>query len=505
MGESTLSPDFDFIVYRITRMLGMSETSYDDLETDEQADVDRIIKDGLRTAYYPPPVEQGEPSHEWSFLRPTRTLPIESGQWEYDLPDDFSGEIIGNMSYAAGVQKPKVAQVNVEQLLDMRAEDDQSGDPTYFAVRVKPHVANRGTRWEALFYPTPNASRSLSYRYPIQPHTIDSDEKYPIGGTVHGSMIVAAILAAAERYMDDEEAVHMNHFMAELRKSIRIDRQQGQVSTVSPWVQSNDADTLETNFHYAQRLIGQYMQFGWNVAIWNHEQRNVVDMLIEQGLQQFYYPPPLPGQKIAHTWSFLNPFLEMAVYSGNRWYHLPPDFDHFIDRVTFQEEDNDYYHPLHETSPQRLDSLGTQENYQSYPRWYATRPIQSDGRNPQRQQIGLHPTPDAAYLIRGRYMALQRKLSAENPYPLGGQRHGQTFLYACLSAAEMVRDGGPGPMHGKFFERLASSIAADYNRGPGVLGYNGNQATMLRHSRRLLRDDLYYNDVTYNGTSYSGN
>lgn len=46
-------------------------------------DVARAIRSGLRKAYYPPPLRAGEPPHQWSFLRPWKTLttnlPYETG------------------------------------------------------------------------------------------------------------------------------------------------------------------------------------------------------------------------------------------------------------------------------------------------------------------------------------------------------------------------------------------------------------------------------------------
>lgn len=51
--------------------------------TDITDDVGRILRSGLRKAYYPPPLAANQPAHQWSFLRPWGTIttnaPYETG------------------------------------------------------------------------------------------------------------------------------------------------------------------------------------------------------------------------------------------------------------------------------------------------------------------------------------------------------------------------------------------------------------------------------------------
>jgi hypothetical protein len=119
--------------------------------------------------------------------------------------------------------------------------------------------------------------------------------------------------------------------------------------------------------------------------------------------------------------------------------------------------------------------------------------------------VVLHPTPDSAYELTTQYQALARRLTEEHPYALGGQAHGPLLLASVLSVAELRESGTDGAMYEKFRERLAASVARDHQRGGKLLGYNSNGHTAIR-GRGMLRDlgGLYYNDVTYSNTSYSG-
>ena len=59
--------------------------------TQQQAAIESCVKSGLRNFYWPPPVEGTPSSYDWSFLKPTASLALVSGQSAIQLPDDFGG------------------------------------------------------------------------------------------------------------------------------------------------------------------------------------------------------------------------------------------------------------------------------------------------------------------------------------------------------------------------------------------------------------------------------
>jgi len=94
---------------------------------------------------------------------------------------------------------------------------------------------------------------------------------------------------------------------------------------------SNRAETLQIDFHYIQRQVGQYMEYGYNAGEWDDEQIQVVQEIIDEGIRQFYFPPVLPpeyalGADKPHEWSFMRPTWEQTTVGSQRRYPLPPDF-----------------------------------------------------------------------------------------------------------------------------------------------------------------------------------
>jgi hypothetical protein len=269
----------------------------------------------------------------------------------------------------------------------------------------------------------------------------------------------------------------------------------------------NRPQDLQIDFFYIQRQVGKYLGYGYAAKIWDDEQKEAVQEIIDEGVRQYYFPPMLPeayGIGI-HEWSFMRPVATIKTESDQRRYNLPEDFERPIGDLSYNDTDNDFYSPVKWTSPTRLLKLQFQTNFTSYPQYAAYEPIESQGDGPQIQQLVLHPTPDTTYELTFQYQALARRLTDEHPYPLGNQMHGSGMLASCLAVAELRDMGADGPMYKKFLEKLAGNIARDHERGAALLGSMSNGLTAIR-GRGMLRDHggIYYNLVTYAGSEYTG-
>jgi len=64
------------------------------------------------------------------------------------------------------------------------------------------------------------------------------------------------------------------------------------------------------------RLIRVMFRAGTDYDTAPADDRKVVDFAIRSGLRQFYAPPPLPGERIPHVWSFLYPEKTISVYAA---------------------------------------------------------------------------------------------------------------------------------------------------------------------------------------------
>ena len=103
------------------------------------------------------------------------------------------------------------------------------------------------------------------------------------------------------------------------------------------------------------------------------------------------------------------------------------------------------------------------------------RPKASDGTDGQRFEIMFYPRPDKSYILEYAFLVLLNKLSASNPYPLGGMQHAETVISACLAIIELRYEDTRGVKWEMFMERLTASIEVDQRSNAlDYYGYNGD-------------------------------
>lgn len=273
------------------------------------------------------------------------------------------------------------------------------------------------------------------------------------------------------------------------------------------WPISNRAESLTVDFHYLQRRVGSQLGFDRNPAIWDDEEAELVQEIIDDGVRQAYFPPPLSppyslGTLEAHSWSFMRPTWEFTTVSGQRRYELPPDYDSPVGDLVFLDTNNSYPAAIH-TSAVRLDKLESRDTSNGSPRLFATEAGESTGEDPQTQVLVLHPTPDGAYRMSLKYQAAARRLTADQPYPLGGQLFGPVLVASCLSMAEQRLTGKQGPLFNAFLSALAGGIRRDHKREPKSLGIrNGWDAGFTSRSAARRNGWIGTDHLSYDGDYY---
>lgn len=231
MAESTLSLEYSDFQREVAYLLGWSRTpsNWDNTQNQDFSDLQRRA---LRMFYFPPMTQEpGSPLYEWTFMRKEGTITLVAADYDYDLPDDFGGTILDDStSYAAASVRGKLKKISESDIRSLRAFDPQSGWPLYFSVRNKAHTPTTGQRWEFLAYPTPataQAAAVITYRYVTVPNTLDSTNKYPLGGAQYSEVILSAYLACAEYKMDDDpNGPFQQKFNEMLGVAMRNDMQQ---------------------------------------------------------------------------------------------------------------------------------------------------------------------------------------------------------------------------------------------------------------------------------------
>jgi len=232
---------------------------------------------------------------------------------------------------------------------------------------------------------------------------------------------------------------------------------------------------------------------------WTADQEKDIEDCMRSGLRSVYFPIPLGGRM--HDWSFLHPVFALTFASAVWEYDLPDDFGGLEGDLT--------YSGTNTTLPVSLPVVGEgtirQKRTESgqttgQPRLAASRPKKAADALGQRWELVVWPTPDAGtYTAEGVYYVLPEAVGTTRPYPHGGAAHAETFLAACLAAAELFLNGAPGPHTGNFQARLAASMAADRRFKPARLGYNGDasdQDEAFSARERVLLP------VKYNGVAY---
>lgn len=130
------------------------------------------------------------------------------------------------------------------------------------------------------------------------------------------------------------------------------------------------AENLQIDFHYIKRKVSKFLGYGWGNTL-DDEQTQAVQEIIDDGVRQYVYPPPLPGVDASHEWTFMRPTWRLKTEGDQRRYLLPEDWERMIGNLCYTDTENDFYTPIKMTSASRLRQLEYLDNFTSYPQWAA--------------------------------------------------------------------------------------------------------------------------------------
>lgn len=223
--ESTLAIPKSELEQEVATYLGYSTTS-SARTASQNTRIASYVKQGLAQFYRPDPLEPGGSSYEWSFLRPTASLALESGKQLVVLPDDFGGldgDIV--VLQTSGTHQP-IRVVGEGYLRKCYGQSpDQTGSPMAAALSWRKGTTGvRSQRCDLLVFPEADAAYTLQFRYTILPDALTDDRPYAYGGAAHADTIRASCIAAAELGQDEVMGVRYENFMRRLAMSISIDR-----------------------------------------------------------------------------------------------------------------------------------------------------------------------------------------------------------------------------------------------------------------------------------------
>lgn len=475
------------------------------------------INAGLRKFYYPQALKGTDrrgntvfdEMHEWSFLKPTQSLALSDADYDYDLPDDYgqSSGVWTHSSFAG----PPMREIPEPQLMAMRATDAQSGVPKYVALRPKTSTGADGQRFEALFYPTPDASYTVQNRYTVNPNALTPAAPYPYGGLRHADTIRSAVLAAWELDSEDMRAEREQRFVERLEASIRLDQKTANVTGNAYLVGTVTRGTYE----WLQQEVGKVKGFTPNFKTWDHATTQDVHSVIVRGISQVLSAPAMGDRYRHHRWSWLRPTETLTTsepystgtvtivsgvvtLSGGTFPSWAADGEMLIDGVIYTVDTRDsgtqvtledltvtaaagteyvleqfrydlpstfggmagdvYHQPGNSTLCDALQQVSTQEILRlrtdaqtGRPIRYALIPETPSASTGTRWQIALWPVPDDDYPLTYQYRVHVAEIAA-GEYLIGGPDLYELHLASCLAVAEGV-DGEQF----KRFQRLAAA------------------------------------------------
>jgi hypothetical protein len=279
------------------------------------------------------------------------------------------------------------------------------------------------------------------------------------------------------------------------------------IKTLGSPADTSTESTLSLSLTDLRKEVGWFWLGERTSSNWSSDETTQIDEIINSGLRQFYHPTPNDLSPRGYKWSFMEPTTTLSTVASTKDYTLSADFGGLIGEMTYASTDNRWL-PVEITGEHRLRMLRQRDftDVNSDPKLAAIRPKSSDGSNGQRFELLLWPTPEKVYTLSYSYHALPSKLTASNPYPLGGQAHAETILESCLAIAESRMDNVAGIHAAAFQQRLRASISFDQKMNTAErMGYNGDgsDARMMseQENRELNGDLVKYNNTVFYDTN----
>jgi hypothetical protein len=224
---------------------------------------------------------------------------------------------------------------------------------------------------------------------------------------------------------------------------------------LSPW-QLN----LLAGYSDFKRATGLAVGWGTDETLWTSAQSSELDRDVQEAYRWCLYPQTIPGERIPHTWSFLEQTTTVVTTSGTYNYTLPSDYGSFVGRFMIWPSGSGY-DPPYRTNDTQILMLRQDRTTTGRPECFATRWLQQTQGSNQRQEVIFWPTPDSAYTLTYRYAVLTGPISTTNPYPLGGPRMTQLLMEACRALGEYKKNGSRTDSWAVFVTNLVSAIQLD--------------------------------------------
>lgn len=247
MMTRTLGLTFDDYIVRVAEFLGIayygangSETAQNPTDAHDLDLCKRLVNDGWRRFV--------NSNAKWNWLFPVCTITFDpDGNTDrtvesdndtiprsarYHMPAGFYGMLEGPFAYPpAGprIAIDEVPEVTIREYYAGAAST--TGDPYIYAIRPLPAPDDPGdsqsSRWEAIFFPTPDSELSVSARCRIYPTRLVEGRDRHNAGIQYDEAVLAAVMAEAEMQRHGTAGVKNAYWAEALTRAIAFDQSTG--------------------------------------------------------------------------------------------------------------------------------------------------------------------------------------------------------------------------------------------------------------------------------------
>lgn len=211
--------------------------------SDQRSELDDDVNETYGWCLRPPTIPGEGLTHKWSWTEQTTTLVTVADDFDYTLPLSF-GSMVGEYLYwGVGVSYAPVYRTNDSAIEHKRQSSTTTGRPQCFAIRWK--AQNRGVqqRQEIIFWPTPDAVYTLTYKYHILAGRLGKRNPFPLGGPRMGQLMREGCKAIGENKKNGRKGDQWDTFMTMLRSEIDLDA-------------STNTQTTVGRMRYADDMVG---------------------------------------------------------------------------------------------------------------------------------------------------------------------------------------------------------------------------------------------------------
>lgn len=233
MADPSLVLTYDDLRLRVAEFLGIAyygvngdEAAQVPVDAHDLDKVSRIVNDGYARFL-------GDNERGWNFMTVPLTLTFGTGtvsadNARYYLPDDSYGIIVGPFTYTSGGPRITIEPVSEAELRELQWSNS-TGTATVYAVRaINTTEATTAQRWEAVFWPTPSGTETVTAQYKRFPTALSVGTQRSVAGFQHDRTVLEAAMAAAELSVGDSTGPHEATYARLLKQSLKIDARASQ-------------------------------------------------------------------------------------------------------------------------------------------------------------------------------------------------------------------------------------------------------------------------------------